>query len=370
MTRISVTGFRKWMGYPRRMWEDYAYLNPKRKQGGTMKNFIQVLCTLACLGSVICVASAQEPAFAYLGQTPPGQEPKIFAPGLVNTGMHTRDFTMTPDGREIYFCVILGQYKLSNIVGCRFENGCWSAPQVVPGLDQPGVHYIEPHISVDGRKFFFASNRPVPGKAFDERDEDIWVMERQGTGWGEPHNLGAPVNTPGGEFFPTTTADGSLYFTGPDVGGKGEAIYCSKWIDGKYAVPERLPSQINAGKARYNAYFSPDGRLAIVPIWGLPDSLGGCDYYAVFHNEDGSWSEPVNLGATVNTAASDEHSASLSADGQYLFFMSARMPAAELMPAQLTYEYMVGLHRSAPNGNPAIYWVEASFIEKLRPGKK
>ena len=332
-----------------------------------MKFMIEMLCILACLGSAIFAADEPGLAWAYLGQSPPGPAPQVFAPGVVNTGMHSRDFTMTPDGREIYFCVILGQYKLSNIVGCRFEKGRWSAPQVVPGLDQPGVHYIEPHISADGQKFFFASNRPAPGKAFNERDEDIWVMERQGNGWGEPRNLGAPVNTPGGEFFPTTTVDGSLYYTGPDTEGKGEAIFRSKLIDGKYASPEKLPPQINAGKARYNAYFSSDGRLAIVPIWGRPDSLGGCDYYAVFHNEDGSWSEPVNLGAAINTPGSDEHSACLSADGKYLFFMSARMPAAEQMPARLTYTYIDGLHRSAPNGNPAIYWVDASFIEKFRP---
>jgi hypothetical protein len=337
-----------------------------RHRGENMKHPIHVLFMIACLAMPAAAANETPASGPYLGQTPPGAVPQLFAPGIVGTGMHTRDFTMTPDGREIYFCVILGQYKLSNIVGCRLENGRWSAPFVVPGLDQPGVHYIEPHISPDGKKFFFASNRPVAGKEFSERDEDIWVMERRGDGWGEPRNLGAPVNTPGGEFFPTTTVDGTLYFTGPDSDGKGEAIYRSRWLDGKYAVPEKLPPQINAGKERYNAYFSPDGRLAIVPIWGLPDSLGGCDYYAVFHHADDSWSEPVNLGAAINTAG-DEHSASLSPDGKYLFFMSSRMPAPETMPARLTYETIAGLHRSAPNGNPAIYWVDAAFIEKLRP---
>jgi hypothetical protein len=325
-----------------------------------MKRPIQLLSLIAILS--LAAAAADQP---YLGQTPPGAVPRLFAPGVVGTGMHTRDFTMTPDGREIYFCVILGQYKLSNIVGCRFANGRWSAPFVVPGLDQPGVHYIEPHISPDGKKFFFASNRPVAGKEFSERDEDIWVMERRGDGWGEPKNLGAPVNTPGGEFFPTTTRDGTLYFTGPDTDGKGEAIYRSRWLDGAYAVPERMPPQINCGQARYNAYFSPDGDLAIVPAWGLKDSVGGCDYYAVFRSADGTWSEPVNLGRTINTPASDEHSASLSADGRYFFFMSPRLPASP--PARLTYDYIAGLHNVAPNGNPAIYWVDAAFIEKLRP---
>ena len=175
---------------------------------------------------------------------------------------------MTPDGREIYFCVILGQYKLSNIVGCRFENGRWSAPFVVPGLDQPGVHYIEPHISPDGKKFFFASNRPGPGKEFNERDEDIWVMERQGDGWGEPRNLGAPVNTPGGEFFPTTTFDGTLYYTGPDATGKGEAIYRSRWVDGSYAAPEKLPPQINCRQGALQRLVLPGRQPGHRPVLG------------------------------------------------------------------------------------------------------
>ena len=332
-----------------------------------MKYMLAIFCMLACLGGVFLLAAEEDPSWAYLGQTPPGPTPQLFAPGVVNVGMHTRDYTMTPDGREIYFCVILGQYKLSNIVFCRFENGRWSAPQVVPGLDLPGVHYGEPHISPDGRKFFFISDRPAPGKTSDKHDDDIWVMERQGGGWGEPRNLGTPVNTPGGDYFPVTTMDGTLFYTGPDTSGKGEAIFRSRWVDGNYASPEKLPLQINAGKARYNAWFSPDGRLAIVPIWGLPDSLGGCDYYAVFHNADDSWSEPVNLGAAINTAGSDEYAASLSADGKYLFFMSARMPEGAAVPARLTYDYITGLQRTAPNGNPAIYWVDASFIEALRP---
>jgi hypothetical protein len=51
-------------------------------------------------------AAAAEPGFPeltgpYLGLEPPGMEPKLFAPGIVNTGMYTRDVAMTPDGNEI-----------------------------------------------------------------------------------------------------------------------------------------------------------------------------------------------------------------------------------------------------------------------------
>ncbi len=327
--------------------------------------FAVLFSFLLCLNtSWPAAGSSPDEPIPYLGQTPPGQVPVLFAPGIVNTGLHTRDFTMSPDGRELYFVVIVGQYKLSYIVGCRFENGRWGEPEVVAGLDKPGIHYIEPHISPDGQKFFFASNLPAPGKVFAERDEDIWVMERSGSGWGQARNLGAPVNTAGGEFFPSTTRDGTLYFTGPEKEGGGECIYRSRFINGGYSQPERLPEQINAGKARYNAYFSPDDRLAIVPIYGHKANPNGVDYYVVFHNSDDSWSEPVNLGPLINTADNEEHSASLSPDGKYLFFMSPRLPAQT--PERIDFSYLRRMRTTVPNGNPSIWWVEAAFLEKLR----
>ena len=36
----------------------------------------------------------------YVGQVPPGGTPEIFAPGLITTGIYTRDVAMTPDGVE------------------------------------------------------------------------------------------------------------------------------------------------------------------------------------------------------------------------------------------------------------------------------
>ena len=39
----------------------------------------------------------------YLGQELPGLEPRLFAPGMVSTGLATRDVAMTPDGNELYF---------------------------------------------------------------------------------------------------------------------------------------------------------------------------------------------------------------------------------------------------------------------------
>ena len=45
----------------------------------------------------------------YLGQTPPGSEPELFAPGLVSTGFYERDLLISPDGDEIYYGLVAGR---------------------------------------------------------------------------------------------------------------------------------------------------------------------------------------------------------------------------------------------------------------------
>jgi hypothetical protein len=46
----------------------------------------------------------------YLGQTPPGNTPVIFAPGIVSTGLYTRDIAISKPGDEIFFCVADGGF--------------------------------------------------------------------------------------------------------------------------------------------------------------------------------------------------------------------------------------------------------------------
>ena len=46
----------------------------------------------------------------YLGQTPPGDSAVVFAPGIVGTGLYTRDIAISPSGDEIYYGVSLGGY--------------------------------------------------------------------------------------------------------------------------------------------------------------------------------------------------------------------------------------------------------------------
>jgi len=302
----------------------------------------------------------------YLGQTPPGMEPELFAPGIVSTGLAERDVAMTPDGNELYFSAVVGRnFNFTAILVTRRVDGRWTAPEVAPFSGK--YLDIEPTITADGRRFFFLSNRPKPGSGAEEGDEDVWVMDRATDGgWGEPYNLGPPVNSAQAEYFPSLTRDGTIYFTRRGDDGV-EAIYRSRPIDGGFAEPERLPEQVNAGRTRFNAFIAPDESFLIVSVVGREDTVGGVDYYVVFRSPDDAWSEPVRLPDSINTDQMGEWSASLSPDGRYLFFMSSRAKIEDqVAPTRMSRADMDALHNAPMNGNSDIWWVDAAAVTALR----
>ena len=74
---------------------------------------LAAFATIWCASPLVwgCTPGTDEADFPeltgeYLGQTPPGDTPQLFAPGIVSTGMYARDIAMTPDGTELYYCVM------------------------------------------------------------------------------------------------------------------------------------------------------------------------------------------------------------------------------------------------------------------------
>ncbi len=297
----------------------------------------------------------------YLGQNPPGSEPVVFAPGIVSTGMYTRDVAMMPDGSELYYCV--SEWGKAFIFYSKIVNGKWTEPEVASFSGQ----YLdfEPFISPDGKRLLFLSNRPEKGEEAQPgwRKQDIWAVDRTETGWSEPYNLDEPINTDGNEFYPSITKDGTLYFT--KVVDGAAAIYRSRFIDGKYGEPERISDIVNKNRP-YNAFISPEESYLIYCSGGGENGFGGADYYISFRDSDDTWSEPVNMGEKINN---DRHatSAYVSPDGKYLFFGSSERNIHddyEGLPVKLSdIKTFQNSHR---NGNSAIYWIDAGIIEELK----
>lgn len=144
-------------------------------------------------------------------------------------------------------------------------------------------------------------------------------------------NVNEPVNTQFAEYRPLITADESmLVFTSRrdgqsnekrDVDGRNyEDIYFTEKDElGYWKQPERISSNINTGLHEASVGLSADGRELII-YKGNPDA-GGLFVSKMIGTE---WTVPQMLGETVNSKKYHEPSASISADGKYIYFVSNR----------------------------------------------
>ncbi|HCV15501.1 MAG TPA: hypothetical protein DF637_04120 [Rikenellaceae bacterium] len=302
----------------------------------------------------------------YFGQALPGDSAVLFAPNVISSGMNERDFAISPDGNEIFFCREIGNFKYTTIFYSQRIDNLWTTPEVFEYCVNPEYKYIEPHISPDGRKLFFISTMPVDSSSVG--NEDIWVSVKNNDKWETPQNLGPPVNTKSKEFFPSVTYDGTIYFTHLDTIANEEFIYRSRYLAGKYQQPEKLCSNVNIGRARYNAFVAADESYIIIPAFGMADSFGGTDYYISFRDSLDNWSQPINMGAKINTTNPKEWSASVTPDGKFIFFMSAKMGNNTL--GVLNTQSLLDFHNSPQNGNTDIYWISSSIIDDLKRSVK
>jgi len=291
-----------------------------------------------------------------------GDDPQLLAPGFINTGLPTRDVAMSPDGREFYFCVNTAGYKYACIMETHFLDGAWTEPEVASFSGLHDYVDLEPALSPDGQKLFFYSTRPSAEGAEDS--QDIWVVNRQENGWSEAENLGAPINTTAPEFFPSVTGDGTLYFCRADETTRRHSIFRSRFVDGKYQEPEKLPDEVNSGASQFNAWVSPDESRLIVPIAGHPDNRGGVDYWLCRRNSDDTWQAPVNLGPMVNDGSGQSWSPYVSPDEKYFFFMSSRS-TEEPMPWPVDWSELQYRHLHPGMGRPGIFVMKAEFLNSL-----
>jgi hypothetical protein len=238
-------------------------------------------------------------AQAYFGQTPPGDKPILFAPGVISNGnqdLNTCSFSA--DGKTLVFTRWMGNDP--RLVVSRFENAHWTEPADV---NFTGQFEMEGIFAPFGNRLFFAAGSMQGRWAPDE----LWMEEKLSQGWSSPVKLDA-LNTDNYEFFATQTLDGTVFFqrsTG--------VIYTSASKNGAYQKPVPLTKPFNVSSNSHPA-VSPDGSALVVEIGG--------DLWVSFKASDGGWSELKKLGSDINTQQS-EGKPVFSPDGKYLFFSRA-----------------------------------------------
>lgn len=285
-------------------------------------------------------------------------EPAIFGAGIISTGDYDTHPAFTPDGKTLYFLRSTPNFNLWTILVTHFENNKWSTPEVAPFSGQ--YSDADPFITPDGSHLYFISNRPTAGRS--EPNLDIWVIEKVGTGWSEPKNLGAPVNSPGSEWYPTIAANGTIYFGSDREGGKGRNdIYRCRFVDGKYGPAENLGDVINSQFNEFEPLIAPDESYLIFMAGGRADARGGFDLY-LSYNRNGEWTKPVNLGDKINSRG-NEYSPTISPDKKYFFWASTRGFADKPLDKRMDFRELTSKLRGPHNGLGDIYQIELSELK-------
>ncbi len=300
----------------------------------------------------------------YLDQKPPGMLPEVFAPGIVSTGINEASLVFSPDGKSMYYNITHLTHGFTAIVFREQKKGLWTELRVAPFSGK--FNDSDAFFSHDGRKLFFTSDRPKERER-EAGNLDIWEVEWEETGWSEPKNLGAEINSEDFDVNPCVTRDGTLYFASNRAGGHGaHDIYRSRLKNGKYTEPENLGDAINSSNFESSPLVSPDESYLIFNVFALTEAKTKSGLHISFKKSDGSWSEAVNMGNVVNDLKPAMF-AFVTYDGKYLFFTNAKVPYLPYDGKALTYNEIIQIYNSPQNGSGDIYWVDAKIIEGLRP---
>jgi hypothetical protein len=153
--------------------------------------------------------------------------------------------------------------------------------------------------------------------------------------WSVPVNVGPIVNTADSEAGPALSADGlSVYFynaTRPGFGGNDIWVSQRATLSAPWGAPVNLGPTINSAASDFVPAFSADGHWMFFAS-DRPGGFGLADIYQSYradvHNDFG-WLTPMNVGAGVNCAADDNGVGYFDNGGHpQLFFGSGRLGGA------------------------------------------
>ena len=266
----------------------------------------------------------------YLGQTPPGDTPIVFAPGIVSRqSLEHGPAVFSPDGKEVYWAWRDNPSTICHIWYMKRINNRWTKPENFAPFGDTVTHW-DPFLSLDGKRLYFSTLNN--GKA------DIWFVEKQGKNWGKPQSMGPVINNAEEDQCQAIlNKSRTVYFSA----GK---IVRSKFKNENYFHPDTLPVSINQGRYNSDPFIAPDDSYLLFCSRRLNDQV---DIYISFHDTIAdTWSEPINMGEPINTMVVDRFPA-VSPDGKYLL---------------LRY-----------NGNEKsmdVYWVSAMIIDRLKEKAK
>jgi len=259
-------------------------------------------------------------------------EPENLGPNVnSSSGEGSNGLSISADELSIYFdSGRSGGYGNADLwVATRTtKNDDWSTPSNLGSVVNSSAQDNSPSISADGLSLYFSSNRSgaVGGSGWDAMD--LWVATRETTAndWGAPSNLGPVVNSSDADYMSHISADGlSLYFSSGRPGGSGQRdlwVTTRETTNDDWSEPVNLGPTVNTSSNERQMWISSDGLMLLLQS-DRPKGSGAVDIYMTTRattNDD--WTEPVNIGSPVNISQISDVSPVVSYDGLTLYFSS------------------------------------------------
>jgi len=225
----------------------------------------------------------------YLGETPPGDIPVKFAPGLISTGVDESCFDISSSGKEMIFNREGKIYLLTY----NRRSSTWSEPEVLfPG----GENSFSP----DGKIICFNSRESFPGAKVAL---NVWISDKKANEWGEPFHLNEHIINQTVHAL-SVAENGNVYASG---------IIKLEYKNDTYQIAKKLSPDIKGA----HPFIAPDESHI---IFDKPSPTSrAADLYVVFRNSDDTWNEPVRLNDKINSKQ-QETNAFITPDGRYMFF--------------------------------------------------
>ncbi|HKK09623.1 MAG TPA: OmpA family protein [Bacteroidales bacterium] len=238
------------------------------------------------------------------------RHPVELSPKNAGSGINSKDCefvnAISLDGRRLYFTRKPDGVKMGgkekwdeDFYFSLKKDSSWQ--KAVSLGEQINTPYNEGamHISSDGRFLFYTSCRGLRGFG----SCDLYFARRiNDTLWEEPFNLGSRLNTRHWETQPCFSSDGrTLFFVSTRQGGRGGAdIWMARLRNGGgWTQPKNMGETINTKGEEMAPYLHPDGRTLYFSSNGH-QGMGGQDIFVTRMNADSTWTKPQNMGYPVN----------------------------------------------------------------------
>ena len=184
--------------------------------------------------------------------------------------------SLSPDGKTLFLYYEEGE---GDIYTSTLSGEVWSEPKPLNKNINTSLFWETcASVTSDGKKLFFASNRPG---GIGELDIYMSQMDAKGD-WGKAVNLGPMINTPNNEDSPFIHHDGvTLYFSSdghPRLGNSD--IFISEFTNNKWKKPENMGYPLNSWE--YDGFFtlSPDKKKGYFST-AKEGGLGDADIYSI-----------------------------------------------------------------------------------------